>query len=196
MSEPSGRGWLDADSRIAWALAVSAAPAAVAGVFFADAIGKSDRIWVIAAALIVFGVLLGVSDRCPESLGVQRFGMGRALLLGLAQALALQPGVSRSGVTITAARALGFTRSAAVRLAFLLSLPVIAGAGLFGLFGLGVPSSMWPAVACGTAVSAAVGWLAVWATIRIVTRLGVMPFVIYRVALGAFVLLALWFESN
>ncbi len=185
------RAELGADGRIGWALLASAAPAAVAGVAFGDELAGSDRIWAIAVALIVFGVLLGLSDRCPERRGVEDFGMGRALIMGAAQALALQPGVSRSGVTITAARTLGFDRNASVRLAFLMSLPVIAGAGVYGTFGLEVPSSMWPALAWGAAVSAVIGWAAVWATIAVVNRLGLKPFVIYRITAGAAVLTAL-----
>ena len=116
------------------------------------------------------------------------FGLWHALAMGAGQALALQPGVSRSGVTMTVARSLGYGREAAVRLAFLMSLPVIAGAGVYGLFSLSVPSSMWPPMAWGAASSAATGWVSVWATTKIVTRVGLRPFVVYRVLAGCAVL--------
>ena len=142
----------------------------------------------VAVALIVFGLLLGASDRLAERRAASDFGLAHALVMGAGQALALQPGVSRSGVTMTVARALGYGREAAVRLAFLMSLPVIAGAGVYGLLGLSVPSSLWPAMAWGAASSMVTGWVAVWGTTQIVVRVGLRPFVLYRVLAGCAVL--------
>ena len=184
-----GRGPLTADGRVGWALAASAVPAAVVGVAAGDALRGSDRIVPIAVALIVFGLLLGASDRLATRRTQSNFGLAHALVMGLGQALALQPGVSRSGVTMTVARALGYGRGAAVRLAFLMSLPVIAGAGVYGLFGLSVPSSLWPAMAWGAASSMVTGWFAVWATTRVVVRAGMGPFVAYRILAGCAVLM-------
>ncbi len=184
-----GRGPLGADGRTGWALVLSAVPAAAVGVLLGEAVTGSRRVVPVALSLIVFGLLLGLSDRAAERRGAQDFGYGHALAMGLGQALALQPGVSRSGVTMTAARLLGYEREAAVRLAFLMSLPVIAGAGLYGLVGLDVPSELWPALGWGVATSAVTGWAAVWAATRVVARLGLKPFVVYRVAAGAAVLL-------
>ena len=183
-----GRGPLSGDGRIGWALVVSAVPAAAVGVLVREAASGSRRIVPLAVALIVFGLLLGLSDRMAERRSASDFGFGHALIMGLGQALALQPGVSRSGVTMTAARLLGYEREAAVRLAFLMSLPIIAGAGLYGLVGLDLPSSLWPALGWGAATSAVTGWAAVWGTSEVVARLGLRPFVIYRVAAGAAVL--------
>lgn len=179
---------LTVESRVGWSLVASAVPAGVVGVFLGDALRGSDRIVTVALALIVFGVLLGASDRLTQRWDESYFGLGHALAMGAAQALALQPGVSRAGVTMTVARALGYTREAAVRLAFLMSLPVIAGAGLYGLFDLSVPSSLWPALMWGAATSMVTGWLAVWATVRIVSRVSLRPFVAYRVLAGIVVL--------
>ena len=183
-----GRGPLSGDGRIGWALVVSAVPAGAVGVLVGEAASGSRRIVPLAVALIAFGLLLGLSDRMAERRSASDFGFGHALILGLGQALALQPGVSRSGVTMTVARLLGYEREAAVRLAFLMSLPIIAGAGLYGLVGLDVPSSLWPALGWGVAASAATGWAAVWGTSRVVARLGLGPFAIYRVAAGVAVL--------
>ena len=183
-----GRGPLGPDGRVGWALAASAVPAGVVGVVAGGALLGSDRIVPVAVALIVFGLLLGASDRLAERRGASDFGLVHAVAMGAGQALALQPGVSRSGVTMTVARALGYGREAAVRLAFLMSLPVIAGAGVYGLLGLSVPSSLWPAMAWGAASSMVTGWVAVWGTTQIVVRVGLRPFVLYRVLAGCAVL--------
>ncbi len=183
-----GRGPEGSDGRVGWALVVSAAPAGVVGVVAGEALRGSGGVVAVAVALIVFGLLLGASDRLAERRGVGDFGIGHALVMGAGQALALQPGVSRSGVTMTVARALGYGREAAVRLAFLMSLPVIAGAGVYGLLGLSVPSSLWPALVWGAGSAAVTGWLAVWGTTQIVARMSLLPFVVYRVLAGATVL--------
>ena len=183
-----GRGPLGPDGRIGWSLVVSAVPAGVVGVVAGDALRGSGGVVSVAVALIVFGLLLGASDRLAQRRGTQDFGIGHALVMGAGQALALQPGVSRSGVTMTFARALGYDREAAVRLAFLMSLPVIAGAGVYGLFGLSVVSSLWPALVWGAAASMVTGWVAVWGTTQIVARVGLQPFVLYRVMAGCAVL--------
>ena len=183
-----GRGPLGPDGRTGWSLVVSAVPAGVVGVAAGDALRGSGGVVSVAVALIVFGLLLGVSDRQAARRGKQDFGIGHALVIGAGQALALQPGVSRAGVTMTSARALGYDREAAVRLAFLMSLPVIAGAGVYGLFGLSVGSSLWPPLVWGAASSLVTGWVAVWVTVRVVSRVGLAPFVVYRVVLGCAVL--------
>ncbi len=183
-----GRGPLGPDGRIGWSLAVSAVPAGIAGVAAGDALRGSDRVVLVAVALIVFGLLLGASDRLAERRGQSDFGLLHAVAMGAGQALALQPGVSRSGVTMTVARSLGYSREAAVRLAFLMSLPVIAGAGVYGLVGLSVPASLWAALAAGAVASMVTGWIAAWATMQVATRASLRPFVAYRVLAGCAVL--------
>ncbi len=183
-----GRGSLSTDGRVGWSLALSAVPAGIVGVAAGDALRGSDRIALVAVALIVFGLLLGASDRLAERRTQSDFGPWHAVLMGAGQALALQPGVSRAGVTMTVARSLGYSREAAVRLAFLMSLPVIAGAGVYGLFGLSVPESLWPPLAAGAGSSLITGWAAVWATTTIAARTSMGPFVAYRVLAGAAVL--------
>jgi len=188
-------GFLDrssTDGRIAWLLVLSAVPAAIVGAllqdFFTD---LAEAEWVIGLLLIVFGLVLLWADRLHGDREREDFRLRDALLIGGAQSLALTPGVSRSGVTITAARRLGFDRDAAARLSFLMSLPIIAGALLWegkDLVG-DFPPGFGPAFAWGIAASAVSGWVAVWATLRLVRTRTFTPFVIYRVVAGAAVLL-------
>lgn len=182
---------LDTDGRIAWFLVASAVPAGITGVLLKDQIADLDRIWMIALMLIVFGVLLLVADRLPERRELTEFRLRDALAMGVGQALALQPGVSRSGATLTVSRFLGFERDAAARLVFLMSLPIIAGAGVFSLADASIPSDFWPPFLWGMASSAVTGWVAVWGTLRLVRSRTFTPFVIYRVLLGVVVLTAL-----
>ena len=182
------RGPLTADGRTAWALVVSAVPAGAVGVALADEIAGFDSIAAVAVLLAGFGLVLLAADRAPQRRDESDFGFGHALAMGLGQALALAPGVSRSGITMTVGRGLGYTRAAAARLAFLMSLPVIAGAGVFSLVGASIPSAFWVPFAAGALASAVTGWLAVWGTLRVVSRVGLLPFVVYRVAVGLAVL--------
>lgn len=183
-----GRGPLTADGRTAWALVVSALPAGAVGAVLADEIAGFDSIAAVAVMLAGFGLVLLAADRAPQRREVADFGFAHALAMGLGQALALQPGVSRSGITMTVGRGLGYTRQAAARLAFLMSLPIIGGAGVFSLAGASIPAEFWAAFAAGTLASAVTGWLAVWGTLRVVSRVGLTPFVVYRVVLGLAVL--------
>ncbi len=182
---------LGTDGRIAWLLVASAVPAGLTGVLLKDQIDDLDRIWMIALMLIVFGVVLLIADRLPARHHLEEFRLRDALAMGVGQALALQPGVSRSGATLTVSRALGYSRDAAARLVFLMSLPIIAGAGVFSLADADVPSSFWPPFLWGMAASALTGWLAVWGTLKLVRTRTFAPFVVYRVLLGVVVLLIL-----
>lgn len=184
---------LGVDGRIAWFLVASAVPAGLVGVLLKEQIAGLDRIWMIAVMLIVFGFALLVADRLPEHRTLTEFGLRDALVMGAGQALALQPGVSRSGVTLTASRALGFERDAAARLVFLMSLPVIAGAGVFALTDASIPPDFRVPLLWGAASSAVTGWVAVWGTLRLVRSRSFAPFVAYRVLLGIVVLAVLAF---
>jgi len=182
---------LGTDGRIAWYLVASAVPAGLTGVLLKDQISDLDSIWMIAVMLIVFGVILLVADRLQGSKPLTEFQLRHALAMGVGQAFALQPGVSRSGATLTVARALGYSRDAAARLVFLMSLPIIAGAGVFALADASIPRSFWPPFLWGMAASAVTGWVAVWGTLRIVRTYTFAPFVVYRVLIGVTVLLVL-----
>lgn len=181
------------DERMALLLALSALPAAVLGAGL-DAILEGQFIGdaMIGVLLIVFGFLLWVADRKPGGRDSQTWRARDAVSMGLAQALALFPGVSRSGATITAGRFLGLTRDAATRLSFLMSLPVIGGAGLYEgvklLRGGGLPAGFAPAFSVGMGAAAVTGFAAVWGLLRFVRRRSFTPFVVYRVILGGIVI--------
>jgi undecaprenyl-diphosphatase len=179
----------EADERMAWLLFLSAVPAGLVGLlldsFVEEQLGAE---WLIGVMLVVFGLVLLVADRLPGSRPEGEFGVRDVVSMGAAQALALQPGVSRSGATISMGRWLGFSRDAAARLSFLMSLPIIGGVGVYkGLdvvTGAGVPSEFRAAFAWGMAASAVTGFFAVWALLRFVRTRSFLPFVAYRVAAG------------
>lgn len=189
-----GRTVDEGSARLARLYVVSAIPASLAGVIFEDVIG--DRLGtpaIIAVSLIVFGVMLFWADRAPGTRDVSSVGLRDALTIGAAQVLALNPGTSRSGITIAAGRLCGLSRDAAARFAFVMGVPVIAGAGVWKLVGLardGVPDGVVSAMVVGVAAATVSGVAAVWATLRIVQRVSFAPFVAYRVVLGVVVLVA------
>lgn len=190
---PANRVDTTPDGRIAWLLIVSAVPAGITGYLLNDVIETlDDQNWLIGVMLIVGGLLLLVADRLGGQREGTSFGLRDALAMGLGQAAALQPGVSRSGVTITVARWLGFDRAVAARLSFLMSLPIIAGAGVYKLIDVmgegGIPSDFVVPFVAGMATSAVTGFTAVWGTIRFVQTRTFSPFVIYRFVVGAAVI--------
>jgi undecaprenyl-diphosphatase len=177
------------DRRIAWLLVLSAVPAAVTGALFADVIEEeTGSIPQIAVMLIVFGIVLGLIDRLPSVRPLESVRTRDALIMGAGQALALQPGVSRSGVTISAGRLAGLGRDGAARFAFLMSLPITAGALLFKAVDVqgegGLPEGFAAPFVWGIVASGITGWFAVWFMLRLVKTHTFLPFVIYRVALG------------
>jgi undecaprenyl-diphosphatase len=180
-------------ARMAWLLVISAVPGALVGALFESTINDSlGKPWLIGAMLVVFGLVLVAADRLGGHREANDFRLRDALTMGVAQAVALQPGVSRSGVTITAARWLHFDRDAAARLSFQMSLPIIGGAGAYKGFevmrGGGIPSGFGAAFAWGTVASAVTGFAAVWGLLRVVRTRSFAPFVAYRVLAGVAVL--------
>jgi len=180
------------EGRLAWFFVLATLPAAAIGALFEDVIDDAlGTPTIIAISLIVFGVLLGWADRVVGKRELEEFKAPDALKVGIAQALALNPGTSRSGITITAARAIGFDRDAAARISFVMSLPVIAGAVLVkgvGLFTGEVDSDLYIPMAVGIVTSGVSGLAAVWGTLRLIRTRSFMPFVVYRIAAGVFVL--------
>ena len=180
------------EGRLAWFFVLATVPAAAIGALFEDVIDEAlGTPLIIAISLIVFGVLLGWADRIAGRRQLEEFGAPDALKVGIAQALALNPGTSRSGITITAARAVGFDRDAAARISFVMSLPVIAGAVAvksLGVFTGEVDSDLYIPMAVGIVTSGVSGLLAVWGTLRLIRTRSFMPFVVYRIAAGIFVL--------
>lgn len=181
-----------ADGKLAWLFVLATLPAAAVGALFEDQIdSRLGTPTIIAISLIGFGILLAIADRAVGRRQVGEFRAKDAFLVGAAQALALNPGTSRSGITMTAARFLGFDREAAVRISFVMSIPVIFGAVVFKFAGLiadGIPDGLLVPLIVGIITSGLSGWLAVWGTLRIVRTRSFMPFVIYRIALGVVVL--------
>jgi undecaprenyl-diphosphatase len=183
---------IDNEGRVAWLLVVATIPAAAAGYLFEDWIDERlGTPTIIAISLIGFGALLWWADRATGKRTMDELTTRDALLVGAAQALALNPGTSRSGITMTAARQIGYGRDAAVRLSFLMSLPVIAGAAVVKVGGLvagGVPDGLITPMIVGVITSFLAGLAAVWGTLRLVRARTFTGFVIYRMALGVVVL--------
>ena len=186
---------IDTDGRIAWLLVLATVPAGLVGALFEGWIDERlGTPTIIAISLIVFGLLLWWADRQVGNREFEEFQTRDALIIGAAQALALNPGTSRSGITITAARQLKFDRDAAARLSFLMSLPVIAGAVVFKVGKLaadGIPEGLLTPMIVGVFTSFVSGWIAVWGTLRWVRTHSFTPFVVYRVALGVAVLVVI-----
>jgi undecaprenyl-diphosphatase len=180
------------EGRIAWLLVLATVPAALVGAIFEDWIDESlGEPWIIGVSLIVFGLLLWWADQQKGERPLDDLGVADSLKVGAAQALALNPGTSRSGITITAARWTGFDRDSAARLSFLMSIPVIFGAVVFKVGSLaadGIPDGLIGPMIVGIITSAIAGWVAVWGTLRILRTTTFLPFVIYRVVLGVAVL--------
>ena len=182
----------NAEGRLAWLLVLSALPGAAVGALFEKAIDeKLGKPALIAVSLIVFGLLLAYIDRRVGERKIEQYSKRDAIIVGAAQVLALNPGTSRSGITMTAGRFLGFNRDTAARMSFLMSLPITGGAVAYkGLKLLkdGVPSGLGVAMAVGVLTSGIAGWIAVWGTLKWVRTRSFTPFVVYRIALGVTVL--------
>jgi undecaprenyl-diphosphatase len=183
--------------RLLAGLAVATLPALVVGALAADWIEAWLRSpQLIAATTIGFGLLLGAADRLGRKTRTsESLTLGDALLIGLSQVLALVPGTSRSGVTITAGLALGLTREQAARYSFLLSIPIIAAAGGWGFVtGLAEGGSFeLGRFAAAAAVAGVFAWATIAAFLAWLRRFGMMPFVVYRLVLGGFLLV--WFGA-
>ncbi len=176
------------DSRLAWYVIWATVPAGLAGLLFNDFIEQNLRtVAVIAATTMFFGVLLGLADwKGRGQTSLQTMGWRQALMIGCAQALALIPGTSRSGITITAALALGLERQAAARFSFLLSIPLITLSGGYkALELLGQNSIAWGDIFLGIFVAAISAAVCIHLFLKWIDRIGMWPFVIYRLVLGA-----------
>ena len=183
------------ESRLALGIALGTVPAALAGLLFVDWIEANLRSpFVIVFTLAGYAILMILADRLGrrdrEISGLQ---IKDAVLIGIAQALALVPGTSRSGITISAARFLGFERQDAARFSFLLAVPVILLATLFSLVGLlrSDTAVAWGQLATGVAISAIVAYLSIEFFMRFVSRIGLLPFAVYRLILAAVILYVL-----
>lgn len=189
------------EARMALGIALGTLPIVVGGLVLNDllnACGSPLRgLWVIGLASLVMALLLAATEwTSRHRRGFAEIGLCDALLVGLAQAGALVPGVSRSGATLTMALFLGLRREDAARFSFLLGLPAILGAGLKELWALhraGLDAQGWAVLAVGLVAASLSAFLAIWSLMRIMERFSAWPFVIYRLLMGLFLLGGVWF---
>ena len=187
------------DRRLAWILVFATIPAALAGVLGEDFIEAQLREapMIVAALLIVFGIILWLAEwRGRKARELKQTGWIDGIVIGIAQALALAPGVSRSGITMTFGLAFGMTRETAARYSFLLSLPIIGGAALYGFYSIlgelsHLPAGALPTFAVGFLSAALSGYLCIRYFLGYLRKHALWPFIIYRIAVGAFLLV--WF---
>ncbi|MBE0510628.1 MAG: undecaprenyl-diphosphate phosphatase [Chromatiales bacterium] len=184
------------DSNLFWAVGLGTIPVGLAGLLFKDVIETSLRSpLVLAVATILFGLLLWWADRMGKrERDEHSIGWKDILFIGLAQALALIPGTSRSGITITAGLMLGLSRQAAARFSFLLSIPVILLAG--GLYTIKLVQADtvvdWSVLIGGALLSGLTAYLCIHYFLKLLERIGMLPFVIYRLLLGVVLLVIFW----
>lgn len=191
----AGRRRGDPDARMGWLIIVGSIPIVVLGLLFQDDIETTLRdLRIVAAALVLFSLILFWADRVgARKRELHQLTVGHGVAFGLAQAMALIPGVSRSGGTITMGLFLGYTRAAAARYSFLLAVPAVLGSGFFQAYqaftgdvaGQGVA---WGPTILATAIAFGVGLTVIAWLLRYLDRGSFTPFVVYRIVLGALVL--------
>lgn len=188
--KPELRGTLD--SRMGWYILIGTIPIGLAGIIFSDQIKTVARdLRLTASLLIIFGILLYLADRYGKTDRTEKnLTLKSAIVFGFAQMLALIPGVSRSGATITAGRAMGFDRGAAARFSFLLSVPAVVLSGLYEARDIGAEGSPeWGPTIVATLVAFVVGYAAIAWLLKWLTSHSVLVFTVYRLILGAFIFL-------
>jgi undecaprenyl-diphosphatase len=198
----------DPDAKMGWLVIIGSIPIVVLGYLFQDRIETTFRsLWIVAITLIVFGILLGIADYVgSKTRRLRELTWGNGIIFGLAQALALIPGVSRSGGTITAGLFMGYQRRAAARYSFLLALPAVFGSGFFQLYkaikepcsaaleasGTCTVEVFGPAeTAVATVVAFVVGLVVIAFFMGYISRRSFLPFVIYRIVLGVVLIVLL-----
>lgn len=181
----------DPDARMGWLIIIGSIPIGVAGLLFEDYIDTTFRsLWIVATTLIVFGLLLAVADSLGrQTKPLEQLTVRDGILYGLAQMMALIPGVSRSGGTITMGLALGYTREAATRYAFLLAVPAVFASGFYKLFQALTEPGQQGAYGMGetalaTIVAFVVGYIVIGWLMRFISTNSYKPFVWYRILLG------------
>jgi undecaprenyl-diphosphatase len=189
--------WLSSEAWLGWLIIIGSIPIGVVGLLFKDTIEGSGtkNLWFIAIMLIAIGLLLAIAEMVgKQRKEVRNLGMVDAVVVGLAQVLALMPGASRSGSTIMGGLFAGQKREAAARFSFLLSIPAITASGLLQLreaVHILPPGSFVPLIVA-TVVSGIVGYLSIWFLLAFLRRNSTAIFIIYRVILGAVILILLW----
>jgi undecaprenyl-diphosphatase len=186
------------DARMGWLIIIGTLPVVVLGYLGQEIIRNNFRsLWLIASVMIIFGVILGIADKYGENQReLNEISSRDGLLYGMAQSLALIPGVSRSGATIAMGRTLGYTREAALRYSFLLALPAVFGSGIYELKGALGENASDQVFSLGetfiaTLIAFVVGYTVIAWLLKYVTTKSFAPFVYYRIILGSLVLIGL-----
>lgn len=183
------------DAKLGWLIIVGSVPVVVVGLIFKDAIENQLRsLWVIAFTLIIFGIVLGIADFYGKrQKSIEQLTTRHGILFGLGQALAVIPGVSRSGGTISVGLFLGYSRQAAARYSFLLAIPAVIASGLYEFIKTAkdLDQSLLVATAVATIVSFAVGFSVIVSLLKYLSKGSFMPFVVWRVAVGALLIILL-----
>ena len=182
-------------SKLGWFIILGTLPIVALGLLFQDFIENQLRqLWIIGVTLILFGILLGVADRfAPKQKPIEALDLRSGLAFGFGQALALIPGVSRSGGSITVGLMMGFTREAAARYSFLLAIPAVIAAGGYQFLKSyqDLPQDLLLATVAATIVSFLVGYAVIAWLLKYLTKGSFMPFVIWRVGVGTLLLVSL-----
>jgi undecaprenyl-diphosphatase len=186
------------DVRLGWLIILGSLPIVVLGYAFQENIRNTFRsLWLIAIVMIVFGAILGIADKFGRSQrDLSTLSSGHGFAYGFAQALALVPGVSRSGATIAMGRVLGYTRESALRYSFLLAVPAVFGSGFYELKGAisdGDSNAPYTLIETfgATLVAFLVGYAVIAWLMKFIATKSFMPFIIYRIALGTLILILL-----
>jgi undecaprenyl-diphosphatase len=183
-------------SRLGWAIIVGVLPVMVVGLLVKDYVEHSLREpWIIGTTTILFGLLLGWADwRSRRQRDIGRLTLGDATYIGLAQVLALIPGTSRSGITMTAGLMLGLTREASARFSFLLSIPTVLGSAILILDDLVAARAQvdWTAIGTSVVLSSITAWLCIHYFLAYIERMGMQAFVVYRLLLGGLIFYLIW----
>ncbi len=183
------------ESKLGWLVILGSLPVVGLGLAFQDQVESEVRqLWVIGVALIVFGIGLGLADHFGRrEKEIKDLDLKSGLIFGLGQAMALIPGVSRSGGTITVGRMMGFTREAAARYSFLLAIPAVLASGIYQFLKSyqDLPSDLLVGTVFATLVSGVSGYLVIAWLLRYLARGSFMPFVVWRVAVGSLLLIGL-----
>jgi undecaprenyl-diphosphatase len=179
------------EARMGWLVIIGSVPIVVLGLLFQDSIDTVFRnLWITVAMLAGFGIVIGIADRLARNVRpLESISWRHGLLFGLAQSLALIPGVSRSGATIAAGLALGYQRVASAKYAFLLAIPAVVGSGFFKLADITNDpiEPAWGPIALATVVSFVIGYAVIAWLLRYISTHDFLPFVVYRIALAAVV---------
>jgi undecaprenyl-diphosphatase len=181
----------DINAKMGWYVIIGTLPIAIAGILFRDAIETTARnLWLVAGALIVMGIALGLADRFARHTKDETdLGWGSSIYFGIGQALALIPGVSRSGATITVGLLQGFKRDVVARYSFLLAIPAVFASAALEAGNISSDEFVnWPATLVATVIAFVVGFLVIAGLMKYLQTRTFLPFVIYRISLGVVLL--------